>query len=68
MQNQIVADGFRRFQRAQKAASLEAIEKKYARQLAAADPVQQLRIRRQMVEESLARKNPGHQPSAGTLW
>jgi hypothetical protein len=68
MKNKFVADGYRRFMRAKKTASLEAIEKKYAPQLAEADPVQQHQIRKQMVEEYLAQKNLDHKPSAGTLW
>ena len=68
MKNKIVADGYSRFQRAKKAASVEAIEKKYAPLLAAADPAQQHQIRKQMVEEYLARKNLDHEPSAGALW
>lgn len=68
MKDQFVADGYRRFLRAQKAASLEAIEKKYARQLAEAGPSRKHQIRKQMVEEYLAQKNPDHKPSAGTLW
>jgi hypothetical protein len=68
MKDRIVADGYARFQRAKKAASMEVLEKKYAPLLAGADPAQQHQIRKQMVEEYLARKNPDHEPSAGTLW
>jgi hypothetical protein len=68
MKDKFVADGYYRFLRAKKAASLETIEKKYARQLAEADPAQKHQIRKQMVEEYLAQKNPDHRPSAGTLW
>ncbi len=69
MKNKFVADGFRRFRRAQKAVSLEDIEEKYARQLAEADPGQKHQIRKQMVEEYLQRKKiEDHKPSPATLW
>jgi hypothetical protein len=69
MTNKFVADGFNRFLRAQKTASAEDIEKKYARQLAEADPVQKHQIRKQMAEEYLKRKKiEDHKPSGGTLW
>ena len=52
-----------------KAASSEAIEKKYAAELANADPQQKRQIRERMVEEYLRRgKIEGHKPSAATLW
>jgi hypothetical protein len=69
MKNSFVADGPVRFQRAKKVATLEEIEKKYARQLAEADPVQKHQIRKQMAEEYLQRKKiKDHKPSAATLW
>ncbi len=68
MKNQFVADGYRRFLQAQKDASLEAAEKKCARRLAEADPSRKCQIHKQMAEEYLGQKNPGHKPSAGTLW
>ena len=69
MKNQFVADGPLRFLRAKKAASLEDIEKKYARELAEADPIQKHQIRKQMAEEYLQRKKiEDHKPSAATLW
>jgi len=69
MKNNIVADGWRRFRRAQRAVSLEDIEKKYARQLAEADPVRKQQIHKQMVEEYLQRRKiEDHNPSPATLW
>jgi hypothetical protein len=69
MKNKFVADGYRRFMRARKDASSESIEKKYAAELAKADPHQKLQIRERMVEEYLRRgKIKGHKPSAATLW
>jgi hypothetical protein len=69
MKNKFVADGSLRFLLAKKAVSLEDIEKKYARQLAEADPIQKHQIRKQMTEEYLQRKKiEDHKPSAATLW
>ena len=69
MKNKFVADGFRRFMRGKKAALSESVEKKYAAELAQADPQQKLQIRERMVEEYLRRgKIEGHKPSPGTLW
>ena len=69
MKNSFVADGPLRFRRAKKVVSSEDIEKKYARQLAEADPIQKHQIRKQMAEEYLQRKKiEDHKPSAATLW
>ena len=69
MKNKFVADGFRRFMRGKKAALSESFEKKYAAELANADPQQKLQIRERMVKEYLRReKIEGHKPSPGTLW
>jgi hypothetical protein len=69
MKNKFVADGPLRFLRAKKRALAEDIEKKYARQLAEADPIQKHQIRKQMAEEYLRQqKIEGHKPSPGTLW
>ena len=69
MKNKFVADGYRRFMRAQKTASAESMEKKYAAELTRADPLQKLQIRKRMVQEYLRRgKIEGHKPSAATLW
>ena len=69
MKNKFVADGYSRFLRAKKAVSSESIEKKYAAELAKADPAQKLKIRERMVEEYLRRgKIEDHKPSPGTLW
>jgi hypothetical protein len=53
MENKFVADGHRRFMQAQKAASVDSIEKKYAAELAKADPDQKHQIRERMVREYL---------------
>ena len=68
MKSQFVADGGIRFMMARSAASSEALQKKYAGELAKAGPLQKLRIRRQMLREHLRNGIAGHQPSAGTLW
>jgi hypothetical protein len=69
MKNKFVGDGFHRFMRGKKAALSESVEKKYAAELAQADPQQKLQIRERMVEEYLRRgKIEGHKPSPGTLW
>jgi hypothetical protein len=68
MKNKFVADGCRRFMRARKAASSESIEKKYAAELAEADPAQKFKIHERMAQEYLRQKNLDHQPSPGTLW
>jgi len=69
MKNNIVADGRFRFGQAQKAGTTESIEKKYAAELAGADPARKLQIRKQKVEEFLRlQKIKAHKPSPGTLW
>ena len=69
MKNKFVADGFHRFMRGKKAALSESVEKKYATELAKADPQQKRQIRERIVEEYLRRgKIEGHKPSPGTLW
>jgi hypothetical protein len=69
MKNNIVADGYRRFLRAKKTATSESIEKKYAAELAEADPVRKPQIRKRMAEEFLRHeKIKAHRPSPGTLW
>jgi hypothetical protein len=69
MKNRFVADGYHRFLSAPKGVSSEDIEKKYAKQLAEANPIQQHQIRKQMTEEYLQRRKiEGHKPSAATLW
>jgi hypothetical protein len=66
MKNKFVADGFRRFLRGKKAVTPESIEKKYAKELAAAKPAQKTQIREQMARDFLRQQN--HKPSPGTLW
>jgi hypothetical protein len=69
MKNKFVADGYHRFMRGKRAALSESVEKKYAAELARADPHQKHQIRERMVEEYLRRgKIEGHKPSAATLW
>jgi hypothetical protein len=66
MKNKFVADGFRRFLRGKKAVTSESIEKKYAKELAAASPARKAQIREQMDRDFLQQQN--HKPSPGTLW
>jgi hypothetical protein len=69
MKNKFVADGPFRFLRGKKAALSESIEKKYAAELAKADPQQKHQIHERMAEENLQRqKIEGRKPSPGTLW
>ena len=69
MKNKFGADGFHRFMRGKEAALSESIEKKYAAELAKADPQQKRQIRERMEEEYLQRKKiEDHKPSAATLW
>lgn len=70
MKNKFVADGFRRFMRARRqVASSEAIEAKFAAELACARPDEKAGIRERMAQELLRReKTANHRPSAGTLW
>jgi hypothetical protein len=69
MKNNIVADGCLRFLLAGRKAASEDIEKKYAAELAKADPARKHEIHRKMAYELLARKKIlEHKPSAGTLW
>jgi hypothetical protein len=66
MKNKFVADGFRRFLHGKKTVASESIEKKFAKELAAASPAQKAQIREQMAREFLQQQN--HKPSPGTLW
>jgi hypothetical protein len=66
MKNGIVQDGFERLKRGQKKLTMEAIEKKYAKEIAAAQPHQKQQIYRRMVDEFMKQKN--HEPSASALW
>jgi hypothetical protein len=66
MKNQIVADGYQRFLRGQKALSSESLEAKYAKQLAVASPAEKTQLRQQMAEELLRKKS--YKPSPQTLW
>jgi hypothetical protein len=68
MKSRFVAGGYGRFLRGRNTASWEAIQRKYAGELATASPLQKLRIRKQMAQELLNQKNRGHKPSPGTLW
>jgi len=67
MKNAFVADGCSRLIEGQKAAA-KAIEKKYAAELAKADPGKQSEIRARVMEELGQCKMREHKPSAGTLW
>lgn len=66
MKNGIVKDGFWHLKRGQKELTMEAIEKKYAREIAAAQPHQKQQIYQRIVDEFLQQKN--HKPSASALW
>lgn len=66
MKNGIATGGWRRLKRGQKELSMESLEKKYAKELAAAGPQQKHEIHARMAEELLKQKN--HKPSAGALW
>lgn len=66
MKNGIAENGLWQLKEGQKKLSLEAIEKKYAKELAAAEPHQKHEIHARMAEEWLRQKN--HKPSAAALW
>ena len=66
MKNAIAENGFERLLKAQKELTLESIEKKYAKQLAAAEPHQKAEIYQRMMDEFYRQKN--HKPSSGALW
>ncbi|HUZ06778.1 MAG TPA: hypothetical protein VMV89_04750 [Candidatus Paceibacterota bacterium] len=66
MKNGFVAEGRRRFLRGKKTASMETIQEKYAKELAAASPAQKAQIREQITLDFLHQQN--HKPSPGTLW
>jgi hypothetical protein len=66
MKNGFVADGHSRFLRGKKAASMETIQEKCAKELAAANPAQKAQIQAQMTRRFLRQQN--HKPSPGTLW
>jgi hypothetical protein len=66
MKNDFIANGECQLFRGQEKLSMEAIEKKYAAELAVADPSEKLKIREQIAREFLRQKN--HKPSPGTLW
>jgi hypothetical protein len=69
MKHHIVADGRFRFGRALKNTTAESIEKKYAAELAQADPTRKFQVRKRMAEELLRHENmKAHRPSPGTLW
>ncbi len=66
MKNKFIENGEFQLFRGQEKLSMEAIEKKYAAELATADPSEKLKIREQMTEEFLRQQN--YKPSPGTLW
>jgi hypothetical protein len=69
MNHNIVANGKSRFLRGKKAMAFASIEKKYARELAAADPIQKAQIHAEMVEDYFRKqKVENHKPSAFALW
>ena len=66
MKNGIANDGFDRLQKGQKEVTLESIEKKYAKELAAAPTHQKGEVYQRILDEYYRQKN--HKPSAATLW
>ncbi len=70
MKAQIVADGsFRFLQAKKKAAAAEAVEVKYAEQLAKANPDEKRKLQERIAAEKTVRERTlAHKPSAGTLW
>ena len=69
MKNKFVADGLGRFMRAKQAVAAKSTEKKYAAELANANPIEGAKIRERMAKEILTReKMLNHRPSSATLW
>jgi hypothetical protein len=68
VKNKFTADGELRFEQGVETALRQEIQKKYADELAAAPLFKKLRIKFQMRQEFLRRKEEGHKPSAKTLW
>ena len=66
MKDGIAEGGLGRLQHGQKELSMESIEKKYAKEIAAAEPHEKERIYQRMAEELARQRN--HKPSAATLW
>jgi hypothetical protein len=66
MKNGIAKGGFWRLLKGQKELSMESLEKKYTKELAAAGPQKKQEIYVRMAEELSKQKN--HKPSARTLW
>jgi hypothetical protein len=66
MKNEFVANGELQLLHGQDKLSMKAMEKKYAKQLAAANPAQKAKIHEQMAQKFLRQKY--HKPSFGTLW
>lgn len=66
MKNGIATGGLRRLEQGQKRLSLKLLEKKYAKEIATAEPHQKGLIYQRMLEELQRQKN--HKPSPCTLW
>jgi hypothetical protein len=66
MKDGIAEGGLGRLQHGQKELSMESIEKKYAKELAAAEPHEKEKIYQRMAEEFSRQKN--HKPSLSALW
>jgi hypothetical protein len=66
MKNRIVDGGYGRLRKGQKKLTLAFFEKKYAKELAAAGPLQKGEIYQRILDEYDRQKN--HKPSAGALW
>ena len=69
MKNKFVVGGSQRLWLGKKALASESVEKKYAVDLAKADPDEKEKIRERMAKENQWRtKVLDHKPSAATLW
>jgi hypothetical protein len=66
MKNGIAEGALERLWRGQKELTLESLEKKYAKELATAEPHQKEQIYQRLQDELLRQKN--HKPSPHTLW
>jgi hypothetical protein len=66
MKNGIAEGGLERLQCGQKGLSMESIEKKYAKELAAAESREKEKIYQRMAEEFSRQKN--YKPSLFALW
>jgi len=68
MKNNIVADGLERLEEAQKVRLRESIQARYAEELAAANLIQKIKIRRRMRQEFQREWELRYRPSATALY